>query len=117
MKRALALLTVVGLAFALPAWAHTSVQTTAPKKNTTVKRSLKTVSVTFHDQIQAGSLTVSTSAGRVVSKGHGGIDPRDVRRALVPLRTGLKAGAYVAKWKITAADGHLQHGSWKFRLR
>jgi methionine-rich copper-binding protein CopC len=36
---------------------------------------------------------------------------------MVPLKKGLARGGYAARWKIVAADGHTQSGSFRFRLR
>lgn len=29
----------------------------------------------------------------------------------------LAAGGYTAKWRAVASDGHVQSGSWSFRVR
>jgi methionine-rich copper-binding protein CopC len=52
-----------------------------------------------------------------VSIGSGGRDPRKVSRLRVALKASKRAGRYTARWTATAADGHRQDGSFKFRLR
>lgn len=95
--------------------AHTQVAKVKPSGS--AKTSIRTVVVTFTGVIRGGSIRVTGPRGRVVSSGRGGRDPRDVTRLVVPLKRGLKAGRYKASWKIVAADGHRQSGSFSFRLR
>jgi methionine-rich copper-binding protein CopC len=95
--------------------AHTTVAKVKPSGSAST--SIRSVAVTFNGVIRGGSIRVLSSSGRVVSKGRGGRDPRDATRLMVPLRKGLSRGRYTARWKIVAADGHSQSGSFRFRLR
>jgi methionine-rich copper-binding protein CopC len=101
---------------AAPALAHTEVKSTSPSKGSTAKRSIRSVTVTFTQAIQSGTLRVTGPGRVVVSSGGGGRDPRKVSRLQVPLRRGLAAGRYKARWTIKAVDGHAQHGTFRFRL-
>lgn len=92
---------------AAPALAHVEVKKT--------KGNAKSASVTFSGPLKSGSIKVTGPGGKA-SKGGGGVDPRKVSRVAVDLEKGLKAGSYTAKWKITAADGHQQSGSFSFSL-
>jgi len=105
----------LGLA-AAPALAHTQVASTSPKPGRTASKAPRSVTVTFTGQIRRGTLTV-TRAGKRVSRGSGGVDPRSVKRLRVALRSGLRSGTYTARWSIVAADGHHQHGSFRFKVR
>ena len=98
------------------ALAHTGIKSTSPARGGTAKTSTKSVRITFKEQIRSGSIRV-TRGSQVVSKGKGGRDPRNVRRLVVSLKGGLRAGKYRASWKIVAADGDDQKGSFSFRLR
>lgn len=101
------------LAAAAPATAHTRVSDRSPGKGAAVG-SVGSVSVTFAQQIRSGKLRVYRSGRRV---GSGSLDPvRNVRRISASVNSG-RAGRYVARWSITAADGHDQKGSWAFRVR
>ncbi len=102
---------------AAPAAAHTEVKSSSPAKGSTARTSIRTVTVTFTGPIQRGTIRVRKKGGRVVSDGGGGRDPRQVTRLRVPLRGGLTAGRYTARWSMVAADGHTQRGSFSFRLR
>jgi methionine-rich copper-binding protein CopC len=102
---------------ATAALAHVDVKSRTPGKGGTASRSLGSVSVTFDGPIRRGSLRVVGPGGRVASSGSGGRDPRNITRVRVGLRGSLRAGRYRATYRIVAADGHRQKGSWRFRLR
>lgn len=115
MTAIVALATIAGGASV--AVAHTDVQATSPAGGTTAATSLTRVTVTFDGPLRRGTVRVVGPGNRVVSRGSGGRDPRNIRRLLVALRGPLRAGAYRATWTIVAADGHAQKGSFRFRLR
>jgi methionine-rich copper-binding protein CopC len=117
MRRLIAFTIAAALAIAAPAFAHTKVKSTSPKRGGTARTSVGAVTVTFTQAIQRGSLLVTGPGGTKVSKGNGGRDPRKISRVRVSLKGSLAAGRYTARWKITAADGHAQSGSFRFRLR
>jgi methionine-rich copper-binding protein CopC len=104
-------------AAAAPAAAHTEVKSTSPAKGSTRGTGLRTVTVTFTQAIQRGTLRVTGPGGAVASNGSGGRDPRKISRLKVRLKRSLKAGRYTARWTIKAVDGHEQAGSFSFRLR
>lgn len=110
---ALVLVAVVGAA---AAWAHVGVASRSPRPGTTVPKSLRSVKITFTGAIRSGTLKVYNASGVKVSNGTGGRDPRNIRRLVTSLKTGLRAGRYTAKWTCTAADGHRESGYWRFRL-
>lgn len=115
---AAALLATGGLATgAGVALAHTEVESTYPKKNSTSSTKITRVLVTFGEQLRAGTVTVTGPGAKKVSVGKGGVDPRKVSRLRVGLKSSKTAGKYTARWTATAADGHKQSGSFTFRLR
>ena len=96
--------------------AHTGVVATSPKTGAMLSDAPRIVTVTFSQEILRGTMVVR-KAGVVVSRGSGRKDPTNVRRVRVALKSGLGKGRYVARWTITAVDGHVQHGSFSFRVR
>jgi len=101
---------------ATAAWAHVSVTSRSPRPGSTVSRSTHAVKITFSGPLRSGTLKVFNARGVKVSNGTGGRDPRNIRRLVTTLKSGLKAGRYTARWTCTAADGHRQSGYWRFRL-
>jgi len=113
---ALAVVTLVSMIAVAAASAHVSVVSRSPRPGSTVSKSLRTVKITFSGSIRRGTLKVYNASGVKVSNGTGGRDPRNIRRLVTTLKTGLRAGRYTARWTIVAADGHSEHGYWRFRL-
>jgi len=97
------------------AFAHVQIVKTNPSG--TAKTSQRSVSILFSGPIRSGTLKVFGPDGSKASKGPGGRDPRNVDRLLVGLKSGLRAGAYTAKAKWIAADGHHQEATFGFTLR
>jgi methionine-rich copper-binding protein CopC len=121
MKKTIGLLlvlaVVIGAFGAAVASAHVSVVARSPGKGKTVPRSTHSVKIRFNETIRSGTLKVyRVSSGRKVSNGTGNRDPRNLKRIVTTLKSGLASGQYIAKWTCKAADGHVQSGSWKFRL-
>ncbi len=108
----------LGAAIAAPAaQAHVSLVSTSPKAGSTGHaKKLRSVRLTFSGPIRGARVTVTGPQGKV-SKGRGGRDPRNVKRAFVGLRGGLKAGGYHVSATIFDVDGHTQKWAFAFRLR
>jgi methionine-rich copper-binding protein CopC len=96
--------------------AHTEVTSTSPKAGAYAKRTLSKAQVRFNQPIRSGTLRV-LRAGKKVSAGSGRRSPANVRAIEARLEDELAAGTYVARWTMTAADGHTQKGSWRFKVR
>ena len=56
-------------------------------------------------------------AGKQVSEGSGRRSPDNVRTIEARIPEELAGGVYVARWTMTAVDGHVQRGSWRFKVR
>ena len=112
-----ALACATALTGAAAAFAHSEVEATSPRSGGTASTAITKVTVTFSGPMRSGTIRVTGAGGAVVSSGKGGRDPRNVTRLTVPLKQGLKAGRYSARWRATAADGHTQRGSFRFTLR
>ena len=104
------------LGLAPAALAHVELEKTSPKAHSTVKAP-SAVRMTFSGPIRSASLTVTGPGSRTASSGHGGRDPRNIARALVPLKSGLAAGRYTVKAKVTAADGHRETFTYWFKVK
>ena len=99
-----------------PATAHTELTSTSPKAGTYAKRSLSVVRARFNQPIRSGRLQV-LRAGKKVSEGSGRRSPDNVRTIEARIPEELAGGVYVARWTMTAVDGHVQRGSWRFKVR
>jgi methionine-rich copper-binding protein CopC len=104
------------LVLAPAALAHVELEKTSPKAHSTVKAP-PAVRMTFSGPLRSASLTVTGPGGKVASSGHGGKDPRNINRAVVSLKSGLAAGKYTVKAKVTAADGHKETFTFWFKIK
>lgn len=100
---------------AVAAIAHTDVKSTSPRDGAVLAKPPGSVSATFAGQILSGSITVK-KGGTVVSTGPNGVDPRNVARLRVKLKSGLGSGVYNVAWEAKAPDGHRQTGTFSFRV-
>jgi methionine-rich copper-binding protein CopC len=117
LTTAVALAAAISGTTAAVAFAHTELKSTYPAKGKTASTRIGSVSATFTATIRSGTLKVTGPGGTTASSGSGGRDPRNVKRIKVPLKSGLKAGSYKARWTMKAADGHTQSGTFTFKLR
>jgi methionine-rich copper-binding protein CopC len=99
------------------AMAHVDIEKTSPRRGGTAKTSIGAVTMTFSGPIRRGTLRVTGPGGKRMSLRKGGRDPRSINRLIAELKTSKPAGRYKAKWTLVAADGHDQHGSFRFRLK
>lgn len=111
---AAAALLAAGLGGAV-AGAHTEAATTYPADGATVGPRTSKATITFGQVVRSGTLRVRGPRG-VVSRG-ARISTRDRRKLYATLKRPLADGTYRATWKIKAVDGHMQEGSWTFRVR
>ena len=107
---------VASLALAPAALAHVELEKTSPKAHSTVKAP-SAVRMTFSGPLRTASLTVTGPGGKVASSGRGGRDPRNINRAVVSLKSGLAAGKYTVKAKVTSADGHKETFTFWFKIK
>ncbi len=109
---------VLAAAVAAPsAQAHVALASTSPKAGSTGHaKKLRSVRLTFTGPIRSARVTVTGPQGKV-SKGRGGRDPRNIKRALVALRGGLAVGGYRVAATTVSADGHTQKWAFSFRLK
>lgn len=112
--RTLAAVATVALAGTAVAEAHNKAKSTSPSAGSTVPRAISAVSVTFAAKPIGASIRVVGPGGRTVSRGKGAIEGKRLRVALKGKR---RAGRYVARWRMVAGDGHVQRGSFSFRVR
>ena len=96
--------------------AHSSAPITSPKSGAVVAALPRTVSITFGDRLmRVVGVQVVDRAG-VNHAASARLDPRNAARVVVGTAKPV-AGAYTVRWKVMAEDGHVQTGSFAFRVR
>ena len=114
---AAAMLAVMVLGSAAPAWAHAEVTSTSPQAGSTVHGTLTQVSVTFSEAVilVPHAMRVTTDRAIPVNLETARLsNGRTVLSARVQDR--LAAGSYVVAWRIQADDGHLESSTFTFAV-
>ncbi len=121
MKRLVAgagVIAVVLLAWAGPAAAHASLESTVPAAGEQVDEPPAEVVLTFSEGVEAslGAVRVyDSNADRVDSGGAHHPDGHGDEVAQ-PLPADLPDGSYVVTWRVVSADGHPVHGAFTFQV-
>lgn len=97
------------------ALAHTEAIRTYPASGATVSERTSKVTIRFGQVIRSGTIRVRGPRGTVNRKAR--VSTRDRRKLYATLKRPLRDGRYRVTWRIKAADGHSQEGSWTFRVR
>jgi copper transport protein len=116
VRRAL-IAVALATALALPgaAWAHASERGSTPADGAVLADSPRAVTVVFDDVVRVGSgnAAVANATGASVLSGK---PTADLDVLTIPLRPGLRRGAYSVRWSIVSNDGHLERGVLAFAV-
>ena len=116
MRRA-ALVVLLALAFPGTAWAHATLNRTAPKIGARIDASPRVVTLTFDQTVKAlpNGIRVYDAKGRLVSGMARNVpgDPRAIEARLRP----LGRGGYTVRWSAISNDGHVGRGVFTFGVR
>ena len=115
-----AICAVIALLAPLPAQAHTSLVSSVPIKNSTIKAMPKTIAMTFDDKL-------IKIAGKNVSKfSVVGPDGKEIKLGPITLTNQIisaavlepkpKPGIYKINYRVISGDGHPVSGTIKFTL-
>jgi copper resistance protein C len=101
------------LATAAPAFAHTTVRSSVPAADSSVKALPTVVKLTFSEHLSIlPKVSVEDSAGNVINSGKATIDGAVLTQPVTP----TVAGKYTVKWSAVAQDGDRSTGSFVFTL-
>ncbi len=116
-KVLLALSILTGI-FQAPAWAHASLESAVPAKNTQLTVPPKEVRLHFNENLEANfsSIKVLDSSGKNLLLKKATVDPKDRKTVFVPLDP-LKAGNYKVQWVGVGHDGHRRSGDYAFSVK
>lgn len=99
------------------ALAHSGTQATTPGNGAVVRALPAFVKITFSQPIGRVTFVKVTDAKGADHVVTAGIDPARASRVLAKTKDRLTPGTYRATWKVVAADGHSQSGTFAFRVR
>src|SRR5436190_3090566 len=117
MRSRLVVLALALVALALPgtAFGHASLVRTVPADGASVPTPPRDVRVVFDDVVRVGpGVEAIRNGGGSVLAGSARVVAG--RTLVVPLRAGLRHGAYSVRWSIVSDDGHLESGVIAFAV-
>ncbi|MGW4423103.1 copper resistance CopC family protein [Streptosporangium sp. NPDC004631] len=103
---------VLGTAFASPALAHDTLQSSDPAKGAQVE-SLREVKLTFTAKVRFPAVVVHTSDNTAYQDGKPAVDGRVVTQRV---KGDLPPGGYVIAYRVVSSDGHPIEGEIPFTL-
>jgi len=114
---AAAVAAVVILASAPSAWGHAALLATAPAASRITPHGIDDVSLTFSETVEPrfAVISVTDAKGRQLATGspsHSVANPHTILRRVGRLR----AGWYLAYWRVISADGHPVRGAFTFAI-
>jgi copper transport protein len=117
VRRILLVAAVAALALPATAWAHATLQTTAPKVGQRLAAAPRVVTLRFDQSVKTlpNGIRVYDAGGKLVSGVAQGV-PGDPRAISVTLRK-LSRGAYTVRWSAISNDSHVGHGIYTFGVR
>ena len=117
-KKVLLWLSILAGIAQAPAWAHASLESAVPAKNTQLTVPPKEVRLHFNENLEANfsSIKVLDSGGKNILLKKAAVDPQDRKTLLAPLDS-LKAGNYKVQWVGVGHDGHRRSGDYMFLVK
>jgi methionine-rich copper-binding protein CopC len=104
---------VAVFAVAGPAWAHTTVKSSVPAANASLKAVPASVTLTFTERLSIlPKVSVEDPTGNVVNSAPATLDGSVLTQPVRP----TVAGKYTVRWLATAQDGDKSNGTFKFTL-
>ncbi len=96
-----------------PAFAHTTVKSSVPAANASVKAVPTAVKLTFTEHLSIlPKVSVEDASGNVINSGAATLEGAVVTQPVTP----TAAGKYTVKWSAVAQDGDRSTGSFEFTL-
>lgn len=110
-----ALLALLLLVVATPAWAHTNIVSVSPDRDEVLTTAPTQVVIATDDVVQdmGTAITVTSPSGVRVDDGSTEVQGKSV---LVGLATLTEVGTYTVNYRLLAQDGHALDGSYTFTI-
>ena len=104
------------IATATPVFAHAVLLQTTPTAGQILLKPPRDVTLRYNEPVEAslGAIRLYDSSGRRIDTG--ATTKPSAQVVAVPIRTTLRAGAYVVTWRVISADSHPVQGSFTFQV-
>ena len=107
---------IIALCLPLQSFAHAIILEATPAPNTTITGPDIQIVLKFNSRID-GTRSRLTLVQPDKSTHSVNLDKQDSPEKLKAQVTGLAAGAYMLRWQVLAADGHITRGEIPFRIK
>jgi methionine-rich copper-binding protein CopC len=109
---------LAALSLATGAEAHARLRSSDPAANSTLRQRPAALRLVFSEPVVAAfsGLRLADAAGRPVQAGRSGVDPKDRRALVLPLKAPLAPGQYTVRWHAVTSDTHRVEGGYGFRV-
>lgn len=99
--------------------AHSALEKTYPKADTTIKKAPETVELWFQDPvvIHKDSVTVTNSSGKKVQEGQAYLDEGDPSHVIVNLTDNPPPGKYTVAYSVITPDGYVLKSRYGFQVK
>lgn len=107
----------LGVAPAVPGYAHALLQLSDPVAGSTVAGAPRQLSLRFSEAVEPSlcRIAVTNAAGQAMPVGSPSGDPHDARRLRLPLGA-LPPGVYTVTWHAVSVDTHKTQGHFTFTV-
>ena len=120
MRKLAAVLASMTLLAPLPAQAHTSLASSVPAKNSTIKAMPKTIALTFDEKLikiagkNISKFSVTGPDGKEIKLGPTTLTNQIISASVLEPKP--KSGTYKINYRVISGDGHPVSGTIKFTL-
>ena len=122
LRPAAALTLALALSFVLlgslptPVGAHTGLESSQPAEGETVSEPVSAISLTFNRPVEPAGSGLTVFDGRGVEHRPDSLSSADSQTWLLEFEPPLAGGEYEVWWRVTAEDGHIVEGAFRFTV-
>lgn len=98
---------------ATSASAHSELQSISPANGSTVAAAVRTVTLTFNEEVSSPRIVVRGSDKTLVT----GTTRRNGERVVFTATRPIRSGAFTVNWRVRSADGHFISGTSRFAVK
>lgn len=110
---------VLAAALAFAADAHPRPRAASPAPNAVLTSSPTEIRITFSEGLVAAfsGIELKSPIGAPVAVGAAGVDPKDRKTLVAPVKARLGAGTYTVNWRAVGDDTHHVAGHYAFQMK
>ncbi|HEY4252175.1 MAG TPA: copper homeostasis periplasmic binding protein CopC [Roseomonas sp.] len=113
-----ALVAMLGLATATPAFAHAHLSAAEPAAEASVATLPRMLRLHFTEALELAfsGVRVTGPDGAPLATGAASLAPDDAKTLIVPMPQTHATGPYLVEWHVLSTDSHTTHGSYRLTV-